>query len=136
MKTLWDNRGSSQLVAAVAAMFAILVLLFIGIAGVRLLNEYATLDSFANQYVRTAAQEGCTSNARIAAKLEELKESTGLHPVAAFSATYVSGSTTKVQYGDTITLNIKLDTELTAFRMSIPATLKLTKTATSEQYWK
>lgn len=133
---LKEKKGSGTMIACVVAMFFIMVMVVVGMAGVKLMNEYTTLDTFGDQYIQVMAQEGCTSNNRVIKRFSELVDATGLTPDVKVDAPHVAGSSTKVQYGDTITLHLTLKAKLSAFYVSIPVSLTTTKSAESEQYWK
>ena len=133
---LKEKKGSGELVACVAAMLTILALVVICISGFKLINKYTTLNTFGDQYIRTVAQEGCTNDDRITKRYTELSGFTGLSPAVTFDADYMSGSETRVQYGDTMKMKLTLNTELSACGINIPVTLTITKAAQSEQYWK
>ena len=131
-----ENRGSGELIGAIFAMLLIAISIIVGIAGFKLINQQMTLSSFGNQLIRTVGQEGCTNDDRITARFAELSDSTGLSPSVSYDATYIAGSGTKVQYGDTIKMILTLDTKISAVGISIPVTLTVTKSAQSEIYWK
>lgn len=136
-KLLKDNTGGvSQLIGAIFAMLAIIMVFVALIAGLKILNQYSTLNDFGNQLVQAAGREGQCNGATLDKRYGELVSATGLSPTAEWAATYYNSDDKTVQYGNTITLTLTLKTDLSAVGISIPLNLQVTKTAQSEKYWK
>lgn len=136
VKKLKEKKGFSELAACLVAMFSILAVVVLAMSGFKLANEYTTLDTFGDQYIRVMAAEGSTSNDRIRTRFQELVASTGLNPDVTVEASYIPGSSTKVQYGNTITLHLTIHADFSFLHVTLPTPLPVTKTAESEQYWK
>lgn len=133
---LKDKKGTSQLVSAIAAMFALVALLIVCMAGITLMNQYQTLNSFGDQMMRTVSREGACNTTAVNQRYAELQESTGLAPDITYTADFVNAATKTVQYGETIKMELRLETEMSAVFFSIPITLEISKSGESEQYWK
>lgn len=136
-KLLKCNSGSSQLVAVIVIIPVVIMLVIIGITAIAYSNKYEQLDNFADELIAQAGAIGKCQGMSVDKRYDELANATGLSPEYEFDASYFDVLQKTVQYGDTITLKVTLETELIGFYgFSIPATLKRTKTTQSEQYWK
>lgn len=134
---LKNNRGGvSQFVAATISMLAIIMLFLALTAGLKAFNEYETLNNFGNELTKTAANTGRCSGEKLTDRYDQLAASTGIKPIASYSADFFNPDDKTVQYGNVITLQLSLDTHISAVGISIPITLQVTKTAESQQYWK
>lgn len=136
IKKLAKNRDGIS--GTVSVLFGIVLSAFIIIAGINVchaLSEYSLLNDFANQLVQTAADEGTTSSDKLDKRYQELCDSCGITPTTyKFSADYYNTSQKTVQYGDTINLEMTLDTDMDLFEL--PLHFKIKKSAKSQQYWK
>lgn len=136
LKNLLKNQDGVS--TTVSVLFGILISAFIIVGGINIchaINEYSLLNDFANQLVQTAANEGKTSDGKIEKRYRELCQSSGITPTSfTFSADYWNAAEKKVQYGDTITLTMTLDTKMDL--CELPLHFTITKSAKSQQYWK
>ena len=131
-------RSKKGISGTVSAVFGILIAAFLMVAGINVchaINEYSLLNDFANQLKQTAADEGCTDCNKLDNRYQELCDSCGIVPTSCtFTANYFDSSEKKVQYGDTITVTMTLDTEMDFCELPLHFTIE--KTAKSQQYWK
>lgn len=136
MNILKDKRGTSESVSMLGIVFVCAIIFACILGGVQHINKLKMLDIFANEMVIKASTAGMYSGEEIEKKYEELVTTTGLKPTYKFSTDY-DDAEGRVQYGDTITLELILSTKLLGFKdFSIPQTLKTTATGQSMQYWK
>ncbi|WBY64706.1 DUF4320 family protein [Thermocaproicibacter melissae] len=136
-KLLKDKRGGvDQYVSAVIAMLTLLALFVMISAGMKAMNAYNTLNDFGNELAVTVGNEGRCSGERVSTRYNELVSATGITPNVEYTAEYVDSEARTVQYGDTITLRLSMQTSISALKISIPISLSITKSVTSQQYWK
>lgn len=138
MKRLLRDRkgGVDQYVSALIAMLSLLALFVMISAGMKAMNAYNTLNDFGSELAVTVSNEGCCSGDRVEARYNELVTATGIKPDVEYSADYFDTETRTVQYGDTITLRLSMQTTISALHISIPIPLSITKSVSSQQYWK
>lgn len=136
-RAVWNCRGGvNQFVSTIVSILAILMFFLALTSGLRAMNEYTTLNNFADQLAATAGNEGRCAGTALQGRYSELESATGLHPTVEYSASYFNSSQRTVQYGDTITVTVTLQTHVAAVGVSIPLTLKSAKSVQSQQYWK
>lgn len=136
-KAVWNNRGGvNQFVATIVSILAILMFFLALTAGLKAMNEYTTLNNYADQLAATAGNEGRCSGPALQSRYRELETATGLHPTVEYSASYFDTNQRTVQYGDTITVTLTLQTHVAAVGVSIPLNLQSVKSVQSQQYWK
>lgn len=138
MKRLLRDRkgGVDQYVSALIAMLSLLALFVMISAGMKAMNAYNTMNDFGSELAVTVSNEGRCSGDRVEARYNELVTATGIKPDVEYSADYFDTETRTVQYGDTITLRLSMQTTISALHISIPIPLSITKSVSSQQYWK
>ena len=135
-KVLKNNRGSSELVGGVLATIAIVTALAVCLMGMRLINEYTTLNTFGDQMIKAASDYGHCQGAELDARYAQLVDSLHIIPEVSYEADYVSPAKKTVQYGETIKLVATHKTGIGWPGFELPVTLTISKTGRSEQYWK
>ena len=137
LRLLKDNKGGvDQFVSALFVMLSLLALFVMISAGMKAMNAYNTLNDFGSELAVTVGNEGRCSGDRVEARYNELVSATGIKPDVEFSADFFDAETKAVQYGSTITLKLSMQTSISALHISIPIPVSITKSVTSEQYWK
>jgi hypothetical protein len=137
LRLLKDNKGGvDQFVSALFVMLSLLALFVMISAGMKAMNAYNTLNDFGSELAVTVGNEGRCSDDRVEARYNELVSATGIKPDVEYSADYFDTETRKVQYGGTITLKLSMQTSISALHISLPIPVSITKSVTSEQYWK
>lgn len=136
-RILKDKKGGvDQYVGALFAMLSLLALFVMISAGMKAMNAYNTLNDFGSELAVTVSNEGRCSDDRVEARYDELVSATGIKPDVEYSADYFDTETKTVQYGGTITLKLSMQTSISALHISLPIPVSITKSVTSEQYWK
>lgn len=137
MRKLKDKRGGvDEYVSAIFVMLALVALFVVISAGMRAINEYNTLNDFGSELAVTVGNEGRCSGDKVEARYNELVSATGIRPDVEYSADYFDAQAQTVQYGGTITLNLSMQTSISAIKISVPLNLSITKSVSSQQYWK
>lgn len=136
IRLLKQKRGSSELVGMVVVLLVMVALVVVSLAGIKLVNEYTTLNEFADQMIVTVSDEGRCGGAAIDSRYAKLSNTTGLSPEIQYTAAYVSAAKRTVQYGELIEMTVSHTAHLKALGIDVPVPLKVTKTALSKQYWK
>lgn len=137
MRKLKDKRGGvDEYVSAIFAILALVALFVVISAGMRAINEYNTLNDFGSELAVTVGNEGRCSGDRVEARYNELVSATGIRPDVEYTADYFDAAAQTVQYGGTITLHLSLKSSISALKISVPLDLSVTKSVSSQQYWK
>lgn len=133
---LKSNSGIADYVSALFGIFVLVFALIFVIAGVKLVNEYSTLNEFGEQLIKVAADYGRCAGSQIDDRYAQLSANTKLSPEVAFKADYQDAAKKTVQYAEEINLTLTWEAKLSVASFSLPVQMKITKTARSEQYWK
>ena len=137
LRLVKDKKGGvDQYVSALIVMLSLLALFVMISEGLKTMNAYNTLNDFGSELAVTVGNEGRCSGDRVEARYNELVSATGIKPDVEYSADYFDTETKAVQYGSTITLKLSMQTSISALHISLPIPLSITKSITSEQYWK
>lgn len=135
-RVLAEKRGSSELVGMVVVFLVMIALVVVFITGMKLVNEYTTLNEFADQMIVTVSDEGRCAGTAVDSRYAQLSHSTGLSPAIQYSASFTSAAKKTVQYGELIEITVSHTAHFTAIGIDIPVPLSVTKSAMSKQYWK
>ncbi len=134
---LKDKRGVSNTITMLWAVVicAFLISIFIGISDQ--LHQLSALDQFADELVAKASLEGKCAGVELDERYAQLCESTKITPAVSFQADYYNSGKKRVQYGDSITVELSLQTKLIGWGdYYVPITYTKKATSQSMQYWK
>lgn len=133
-KRLNNNNGFSELVGSLIGLMVITIMLVISITFIRVVNHQSVLNEFGNQMIQTVSDYGKTSGTEIDARYEQLVDSLHIEPDISYSA-YSIGSS-RVQYGELITLSVTSETQINMLGFDRLMEFEITKTGRSKYYWK
>jgi hypothetical protein len=95
------------------------------------------LDHYAKEMIKAATTAGRTEGTEIDNRRAALTAETGLAPTVTFSADYFNHTSRTVQFGDTISVTLTVQTDFKGFGIfSVPVTLTARHSGLSGRYWK
>jgi hypothetical protein len=95
------------------------------------------LDHYAKEMIKSASVTGRTAGTEVDRRRTELNRQTGLTPTVVFDAAYFNNANRTVQFGDTITVMLTMQTSFRGFGVfDIPVTLTARHSGLSQRYWK
>lgn len=137
IEILKDKRGFSVTVGMLGCVlvFALVFSCFLGVTVQ--MHKINVLDRFADEMAAKAGQQGRCSGSELDTRYNQLVEATGIKPTVEYVTSFYNSSKQLVQYGDAITVNLTLESNLIGFGdYYIPMILKAKSTEQSMQYWK
>jgi hypothetical protein len=135
-----DRRGDIAYIETAVTVLVVMILLAFTLNIFSFLTLRQDLEYFCGQLVIAAAVEGCT-NAGVPGRFDSLCGDLGLDP-ACLSCSFEGsefkpGSSTRIQYGDLITVTLTYRTHLGGMgALDIPVTVGCSSSGLSEKYWK
>lgn len=127
-----DKKGISEIVGAVVGLMVLVMALVICIGGIKLVNQYTTLNEFGDQLIKVASDYGQCGGTVYTDTYQKLVSATTMSPIAEFTADFFNAGKKTVQYGEPIKLTLVWEANFGV----IPITMNITKIGRSEQYWK
>ncbi len=134
---LKDKQGLSVTIQMLIGFIfiALLFSMFLGISAQT--HKISVLDRFADEMAIAVSTQGKCKGEIISKRYEQLENSTGLSPKISYSTNFYDDSNKTVQYGDSITVELTLETKFIGWgNFYLPMTLKNNATRQSMQYWK
>lgn len=134
IKLLKEKKGEGYIDTVVIIIAAMMIIAF----AVKIFPVFVAknqLNTYANEIMRTAEISGRVGT-EVSAKVESLKDETGISPAISWQANYIIG-TNRVQLNDEITVTVTKTVDIGFFSFgSFPIELKSKATGRSEVYWK
>lgn len=128
------KRGEGYIDTVVIVIATMLVIAFV-VKVIPVFIAKNQLNNYASEIIRTAEISGRVGT-EVNAKVEKLKEQTGINPMLSWKSNYISG-TNKVQLNDEITVTVSSTADIRFFSFgSFPIELESKATGRSEVYWK
>lgn len=131
---LKDKSGEGYIDTVIVVLSAMIVIAF----AIKLFPVFiakAELNTFADEVTRQAEISG-EIGSNVNAKINTLKEQTGLNPIISWDTNYISG-TNKVQLNNEITVVLSQEIDIGFFTFgSFPVTVTAKSSGRSEVYWK
>lgn len=129
IKRLAEKKGSTYIGVTIFVMIMVMMLMFIITVAPVFLTKM-TLNNYANELCREAEIAGRVGS-ETTARLERLNETSGITPTVVWS------KNGKIQIGDTFTVTVSTQVDLSFFVFTgRPITISSSTNGISEVYWK
>ena len=129
---LWrDHRGEGY-IDTVVGVLCLMLVVALALVLMPVLQKKQQLDSFAAEIVRQAE---ITGNTNVSARIEQLKEETGLDPQIQWECDYFNGTKVQLNGDIRVTLTQRVDIGFFVFG-HFPIELKARASGKSEVYYK
>lgn len=130
-----NNRGEGY-IDVVVSVLVLMMVIVLALNVFSFLTVKQNMDYFAKEMITCATTYGKTSG-EVDSRKAELVAETGLNPAVSWQADYFNTSAKTVQYGDTITVTLTYNTNVTGLGVfRIPITLTAKHSGLSMKYWK
>ena len=132
VKELWRNHRGEGYIDAVVGVLCLMLVVALALVLMPVFQKKQQLDSFAAEIVRQAE---ITGNTNVSARIEQLKEETGLDPQIQWECDYYSGTKVQLNGDIRVTLTQRVDIGFFVFG-HFPIELKARASGKSEVYYK
>lgn len=134
LKRLKSTRAEAYVDVAISLVVLMMVIV-LALNVFSFLTLKVDMDYFAREMIDVATVAGRTDSSEITDRYNELVQEMGISPSYSWNADYFQDG--KVQYGESIQVNLSLDTQVNGFGVfNVPITLTAAYSGLSQQYWK